>query len=299
MESALDFSNARYDPAAVKASGATTVFRYLANPSWPKALSRPEALGFISAGVSVAPNFETYSSRPTEGTQAGVADAQSANGYADVIGVPVDVPIFYSVDEFATLQQVAPYFLGVKSQQRRPVGIYGPLGVGMDLMHSGALAYVWVTNAASWSGFSSWQALADAARTSGAHVLQHLDHPLNLPGGYDFNEILKPFPRWGPVSTAPTPPKMLVTPMYHPALSIAAVLQDTPQSPARAGVQPNGAVDVWDASLGFHGGANGKPYFAGKEAAQLVYPNAPEKAAGKKYTIIATDKSRYSYPEHS
>lgn len=115
--------------------------------------------------------------------------------------------------------------------------------------------------------------------------------------------------RWGDVihacsdlPPAPRPPKpqpWKVKPMYQPALVVAAVLQESEDGPALAGVAPDGSVFVWDADLGYHGGANGKPYFAGKEAAQLVFPNAAEKAASKKYVIVATDdpKHRYAFPE--
>lgn len=101
-----------------------------------------------------------------------------------------------------------------------------------------------------------------------------------------------------PVRPKPVPkPKVKI--MYAPALTIAAVLQKTPSSPASAGVAPDGAVFVWDAELGYHGGANGKAYFKGKQAAQLVWPNAAEKAAGKRYTIVAADdpRHRFAYPE--
>lgn len=107
-----------------------------------------------------------------------------------------------------------------------------------------------------------------------------------------WNDIVAACTKPGP---APAPqPK--VKPMYSPPLPIVAVLQDTPHEPARAGVGPDGAVYVWDALLGYHGGANGKPYFAGKTAAQLVYPDAKEKAAGKRYVIVSTDGGRYAYP---
>jgi hypothetical protein len=97
----------------------------------------------------------------------------------------------------------------------------------------------------------------------------------------------------------PKPPKEKLVPQYRPAFVCAGVLQDTPQSPARAGVQPDGAVFVWDAKLGYHGGANGKDYFRGHEAAELVHPNAAEKAAGKVYVILDTMGHRYAFPEAS
>lgn len=95
----------------------------------------------------------------------------------------------------------------------------------------------------------------------------------------------------------PVPVQKVVPIMYSPALHVAAVLQDTPQSPARAGVAPDGSVFVWDASLGYHGGANGKAYFAGRIAARLQYPSAAQKAAGKVYVIIDTTGHPYAYPE--
>lgn len=115
----------------------------------------------------------------------------------------------------------------------------------------------------------------------------------------DQNRVLNPDAYGFQAPPAPQPPKEKLVPQYRPAFVCAAVLQDTPTSPARAGVQPDGAVFVWDANLGYHGGANGKDYFKGHEAAALVYPNAEEKAAGKVYVILDTQKDRYAYPEAS
>ena len=92
---------------------------------------------------------------------------------------------------------------------------------------------------------------------------------------------------------APTTPK--VAPMYDPPLPIVAVLQQTPTTPALAGVGPDGAIYAW--GVPYKGGANGKPYFAGKKAARLDFPTAGEKQAGKQYVIVSTDGSRYAYPE--
>lgn len=113
----------------------------------------------------------------------------------------------------------------------------------------------------------------------------------------DQNRVLNPSAYNFQAPPAPQPPKERVMPQYRPAIVVAGVLQDTPTSPVRAAVQPDGAVFVFDAKLGYHGGANGKYYFKGKEAARLQYPSIEAQKLGKVYTIIATDGSPYNYPE--
>lgn len=290
-EYAIDESNARDSVHDIVAAGVSTVMRYLAPPDWPKALSAAEADLYLAAGLRVGLNYETTAQRPTEGVAAGVADARSANGFADAIGAPKDVPIFYSCDSAHTWPQVAAYYVGAKSVPGRPVGVYGPLSVCTGLVHDGVGRYTWVTNAASWSGFRTWDALASAARTAPQpNMLQHVDRPLALPAGtYDLNEILVPFPRWGdPVE---------VQPMYNPPIPLPPCVADLrcPMGGAWT-LHTDGGVASWGGAPSY-GSAAGKPYFKGKQPARLELPTAAEAAAGKKLVIVTTDNSRYCYPE--
>jgi hypothetical protein len=133
-------------------------------------------------------NFEWYERRPLEGFAAGVADAQVADTLADQAGYPRDCAIYYSVDFGATWPQVSEYFRGVHSTSRRPVGVYGGVGIIQAAQAAGWATYGWVTNAASWSGFKSWSAVRDYATSHpGFHLLQHLhsNTPLHISGVSD------------------------------------------------------------------------------------------------------------------
>jgi hypothetical protein len=196
----MDFSGARPPVDQVD-----YIFRYLSRSGGPKVLTADEAHGYIAKGKAVVLNFEDAADNALRGAAQGASDAVFANDLADKLGAPSDAWIFYSCDTAATTQQVQPYYQAAHNVGRRPVAYYGGLGVGMDLKRAGIVAGVWCANAASWSGFRTWEAMAAVARTQ-AHVLQHVDHPLQgiPPSAYDYNEVLIPFPCWGR-SVAPGP----------------------------------------------------------------------------------------------
>lgn len=205
MIAGVDFSDSRPAIAALKAAGVKVVMRYLTRAPGPKCLTVDEAHGYIAAGIGVGLNFEDAAGNALKGAAEGIADAQFANDLADQLGAPADAWIWYSCDTGARYQQVAPYYRAVHGAGGRPAAFYGPLPVGQQLKTEGVIVGVWVADAASWSGFKSWDMLAIAARGGGAHILQHLDHPLaGIPAAaYDFDEILQPFPTWG--GSAPSP----------------------------------------------------------------------------------------------
>lgn len=177
------------------------IFRYLGDSS--ATLTPLEVAQIHGLGKAIAPTFEQGAAQAENGYNQGVADAQYAGTHANALGVPLDVWIWYAVDTGATEAMVRAYFQGIKAAGGRPAAMYGPMGTGLQLMAEGLVNGVWVANAAAWSGYKSWSDMAAAARASAAHVLQHLDHPLLGvdPLGYDFDEILKPFPAWGPNGT--------------------------------------------------------------------------------------------------
>ncbi len=194
VSAVADYSFARPDPGALKAAGYEGVMRYVApdNPSTHgKLIFPPEYAALEAAGLCVTLNFEWTTTRANEGNSAGYDDAQTANQQAAALGYPTWRPVYFSVDESATVDTVRAYFQGVHSQSAHPVGFYGGQGVGVELMREGLVQYLWVANAASWSGFSSWDALR-AAVAPEAHLIQHLDHPLGFDGQIDHNEVLRP-----------------------------------------------------------------------------------------------------------
>ena len=215
MVSAIDFSWARPSPQSIKAAGVTYVLRYLARGGGGKVLTANEAKEYLNVGLGVALNFEQEADAPKKGASRGVEDARFANDLADTIGAPKDAWIWYSCDTFATLQQVAPYYKGVQDVGRRPSAYYGGFPVGLQLQAQGIVKGVWCANAASWSGYRSWGAMAEAARGTNVCMIQHLDHPLPglNPNDYDYNEVLKMTPMWG-LTHPPEPPKKKVRKMY-------------------------------------------------------------------------------------
>lgn len=85
----------------------------------------------------------------------------------------------------------------------------------------------------------------------------------------------------------PMPPA--VDPEFFPALSIVSWCQTRD---GVVGVSADGAVFAIPPAA-YHGGANGKAYFAGRAAARIQ----PSKNPQKVYEIIATSKEPYAYPE--
>jgi hypothetical protein len=263
-ELVIDYSFARPDPHVIKAAGVVGVMRYLSHPS-SKDLSAAEAHALLDVGLWIGLNWETTANRAiTGGATGGAADAASANNLADSIGAPHNIPIFYSVDTAPTDEQaIEEYFKGVRSQGRRPVGVYGGLGLGLHLRAKNIAEYVWVANAASWSGFSHWDAMANAARISPAHLLQHVDRPLPglPPTAYDLDETINYFPAWGRKA-----PEIVRQDMHIDTTSpIVSYLHND------EGVYvalEDGGVLAFEGP--FRGSAFGKPYFHGKRAARLL-----------------------------
>ena len=198
---AMDFSGARPPVDQVD-----VIFRYLSRSGGPKVLTADEAHAYIAMGKGIALNFEDDADNAKRGAQQGIADATFANDLADELGAPNDVWVWYSCDTAATFNDVLPYYQAIRDVGRRPAAFYGGLHVGLELQAAGIVAGVWCANAASWSGYRSWHAMAPEARQK-AHVLQHVDHPLAgiEPKAYDYNEVFIPFPTWGGAVPAPAP----------------------------------------------------------------------------------------------
>lgn len=193
MAAVADYSFSRPDPHALKAAGYGGVMRYLApdNPSTHGKLIFPaEYQALLAAGLTVTLNFEWTTTRATQGHDAGYSDAQVAGQQADALGYPAGSAIYYSVDESATVDAVRPYFQGIHDAGGRPAGFYGGQPIGLELMREGLVSHLWVANAASWSGFPSWDSLR-ANVAPEAHLIQHLDHPLGFDGQVDHNEVLR------------------------------------------------------------------------------------------------------------
>lgn len=93
-------------------------------------------------------------------------------------------------------------------------------------------------------------------------------------------------------ATDPPPPAEKVRPMYDPP--IPPIVASAPDPATARGVwllAADGAVYAIHGAR-YAGGANGKPYFAGRRAARIE-----PAGGGKIYTIVATSGERYTYPE--
>ena len=194
-----DYSWARPDPAAIKAAGFVAVCRYISHDRTGKTLTLPEANALHAAGLGIVLNFEDSTRRTEGGLGAGQADAVFANGYADSLGAPPDVPIYYSVDTdpgSPIRGAVLDYFRGVASVHRRPAGAYG--GAVLVQTVKAQAPWGWVANAHSWDHGVNGDAI-------GAHLHQIYAHPVGTPliagvspSAYDVSTVLQAnFGQWG------------------------------------------------------------------------------------------------------
>ena len=127
----IDYSRARPGVELIKSLGCVGAVRYLSDRNLtdsstnPKDITAAEAQKLLDAGLKLALVWETTATRAGAGFEAGVADAKAAEAQADALGYPADAVIFYAVDYETTPTVVTPYFTGINSVAKRPVGVYG------------------------------------------------------------------------------------------------------------------------------------------------------------------------------
>ena len=194
----IDYSRARPSVELIKSLGCVGAVRYLSDRNLtdsstnPKDITAAEAQKLLDAGLKLALVWETTATRAGAGFEAGVADAKAAEAQADALGYPADAVIFYAVDYDTTPTVVTPYFTGINSVAKRPVGVYGGVKIIDGLV--GTLAnYGWQTIA--------WSAGNVSAK---ACLLQNV-----FKRDYDTSKVLGPFPAWS--KTAPEPVRVPVT----------------------------------------------------------------------------------------
>jgi peptidoglycan hydrolase-like protein with peptidoglycan-binding domain len=181
----IDYSAARPAPAVIKAVGYSGVMRYLSNDP-KKNLQPAERDALLAAGLSIGLVWETTAARAADGFAAGAADAKTAEAQAAALGFPAGLPIFYAVDFAAASSVVKPYFDGVRSVAKRPVGIYGSLSVVDAALAGGWASYAW--QSCAWSG---------SLVSQRAHLYQRMKATVANPiSGTDENVVLRPFPLW-------------------------------------------------------------------------------------------------------
>ena len=201
---AIDYSYARPDPQAIKASGYVAALRYLStDPS--KNLSPSERDSLFAVGLGIRLVWETTATEATQGFQAGANDGTAANNQADALGYPTSLPIYYAVDEQTSWSSVTAYFQGVQSVGRRPVKAYGDDAICDGAAGAGHGSDHW--QCAAWSG---------GVVSSNAALYQRVTptYPPISGGGYDEDAILKPVNWW--TSTTPRPAPTPSQPTVYP-----------------------------------------------------------------------------------
>lgn len=127
MTTAIDYSFASPDPAAVKAAGISGVLVYT-GPARPSAA---QIADIRAHGLTVCLIQETDPNRSQQGFAAGVADAIYADGRADEVGYPTSCAVAYVVsdgsagDPSSGAGRIAQYASGIASVSRRPRFYYG------------------------------------------------------------------------------------------------------------------------------------------------------------------------------
>jgi hypothetical protein len=206
----IHYSQARPSVELIKSSGCVGAVGYLSDRNLtdastnPKEITAAEAQKLVDAGLKLALVWETTAARAGVGFEAGVADAKAAEAQADVLGYPADAVIFYAVDYDTTPTVVTPYFKGINSVAKRPVGVYGGVKIIDGLV--GTLAkYGWQTIA--------WSAGKVSPKTC---LLQNV-----FKGDYDTSNVSGPFPAWRKAAPEPEPVRVPVTTGISPRSSPA------------------------------------------------------------------------------
>lgn len=153
---AVDYSFSRpTTPAALRAAGIRVACRYMSPPPNGKNISSAEVAGLRAAGIGILLNWESTSGRPLGGAAYGTADGLAAAAFAESIGAPHGLTIYYSCDQSTSANQypaIADYYRAATAATagRYKVGAYGSVDVINYLVGQGVISGRWQTYA--WSG---------------------------------------------------------------------------------------------------------------------------------------------------
>lgn len=275
---AVDFSFARIPAALLVAAGVRHVFRYLAYLPNGKVITKPERDEDVAAGITVHYVWETTALRPLDGPAAGDQDGTEAARQLTALGDTghVAIPALDTDPNGLTTSQLATVH-GYLAEfgHHCPVGIYG----GGKIIDASA----------SWPEVAErWQTAAWSGNYLSPHAdyYQRIGHSWSLPGvaadAYDEDVVIHP----GLVPTVPEKP--VLTPRYN--IQLASPLVDALTCPTGGEwiLTADGAVYALRGAP-YLGGANGKPYFVGRSAAEFV-------PLGNGYTIRDTAEESYNFP---
>jgi hypothetical protein len=165
--SGCDYSFARPSPSSLVSMGYKFVCRYLSgDPGGGKDLTAAEQSGLEAAGIDIVLNWETTGTDATNGYNAGVSDATSAESEAKSLGQPGNRPIYFSIDFDAQSGDAAAineYFKGVASViGLARTGVYGGYYIVNELFNAGLVKWGWQTYA--WSN-GAWDSRAQLRQT--------------------------------------------------------------------------------------------------------------------------------------
>lgn len=176
-----DYSWARPTPAALKAAGYIGVIRYVGPGNRGRDVTRDEIHRLHLGGLGVGLVWETTTTAALAGWQAGYADVERANHYADRHGYPDHLPIFYAVDTdvspAAIRGPVADTFRGAIRASKRPVRPYGECDV-LDIL-CGELKLM----------DCGWQCMAWSRGRLSPYRCMYQLYPPRMDGQVDANEI--------------------------------------------------------------------------------------------------------------
>lgn len=238
----VDYAWTHPNPAGIKADGYDIVLRYISDdPS--KDLYASEASQLLAAHLGIAIVFETTSSEALAGVAAGQRDAKQTEARANAIGYPLWCPLYYAVDSDCDPSAITPYFQGIRSVAKRPVGVYGSYRVVEAMIKLGLARYGWQTMAWSYDRATQRYLVSNLA-----HYLQRVSHTRPSIGGvqdnaWDENAVLAVSPYWG--TLAPQPPvKPPVTPPVRPTPPVP------PITLVEDGILGTGTIARWQHVMG-------------------------------------------------
>lgn len=178
----VDYSTARPSPAGLYAAGKRFAARYGGAGTSPKWLTLTEARALIDAGLSIVANVEGTASGLLGGYGVGVQWAAAADRHFQACGMPVDRPIYLSVDFDVQASQwgiVADALRGAAAVIGADrVGVYGGRNAIRWAQRDHVARWFWQTYA--WSGTpTQW--------LPGVHVQQYRNGVTVAGGDCDLN----------------------------------------------------------------------------------------------------------------
>ncbi len=169
--------------AALTAAGKFFITTYVVQDD--RANTKAELAAKMAGGILIVANYESTANRMADGHDAGVWDANYAQGNLVNLGLPATMPIYFSADwPFQESDQPAidAYLQGAASAIGADrVGVYGSVYVLQRCAQNGTAKWFWQTTA--WS---------DGQLFAGAHLYQY-DYDHYIEGvNIDLDQALQP-----------------------------------------------------------------------------------------------------------